>query len=583
MKARDDQKNRRLLATMTNEPFQPVRLYYAIPDESFVIERLRRLGCVAEASHERCWQWLYHAEAGALRFAGGEYGDVPKERRPIVLGRIRFPKHGRMTFETNSIERAIVGARFFAPRFGPEVVAMRCRMVNRWFAADEGDPHELMGVLDRDVTVIDPREAEAELIRDLAGARSPEDAQRAMAERMKRRLESGEDVPAVEDFPLAPEEETPEFERLATALEFRLMRALEHWNGNTHLTLSAIIERTVRAGERRCKHGEAAAMNLDPGSPRQLGEEGLLVLWRDGCEPGQREGFACVLSMCPHPGCACEDVYVDGFVIDGRARAISWQEDRLCVSWPAGADSAQATPTAKLVAIVDPESGETRAHPDLPEATDPALLSWLVSEMDGELLDLLHRFRARAKGYPPERPMPTIEIDACQAGPVYEYEELFDGARSDEYVLAGCRYWTLMFFCLDPDCLCHLVRVGFAAEESEDGDTVGSVLVKLRGGVGFKVQEIVAECGAPEHLVRELWARFVRRHDVLSFLWGREARARQVGATLWREAAEEKRGASMPAAVSSQPVRVTPKPGRNDPCPCGSGRKYKKCCIDKRP
>jgi len=24
-------------------------------------------------------------------------------------------------------------------------------------------------------------------------------------------------------------------------------------------------------------------------------------------------------------------------------------------------------------------------------------------------------------------------------------------------------------------------------------------------------------------------------------------------------------------------------PGRNDPCPCGSGKKYKKCCIDKEP
>jgi hypothetical protein len=22
-------------------------------------------------------------------------------------------------------------------------------------------------------------------------------------------------------------------------------------------------------------------------------------------------------------------------------------------------------------------------------------------------------------------------------------------------------------------------------------------------------------------------------------------------------------------------------PGRNDPCPCGSGRKYKQCCLDK--
>jgi preprotein translocase subunit SecA len=28
-----------------------------------------------------------------------------------------------------------------------------------------------------------------------------------------------------------------------------------------------------------------------------------------------------------------------------------------------------------------------------------------------------------------------------------------------------------------------------------------------------------------------------------------------------------------------QPIRrKTPKIGRNDPCPCGSGKKYKKCC-----
>jgi len=25
-------------------------------------------------------------------------------------------------------------------------------------------------------------------------------------------------------------------------------------------------------------------------------------------------------------------------------------------------------------------------------------------------------------------------------------------------------------------------------------------------------------------------------------------------------------------------VRGTAKIGRNDPCPCGSGKKYKKCC-----
>lgn len=30
-----------------------------------------------------------------------------------------------------------------------------------------------------------------------------------------------------------------------------------------------------------------------------------------------------------------------------------------------------------------------------------------------------------------------------------------------------------------------------------------------------------------------------------------------------------------------QVVNTTPKIGRNDPCPCGSGKKYKKCCLAK--
>lgn len=28
-----------------------------------------------------------------------------------------------------------------------------------------------------------------------------------------------------------------------------------------------------------------------------------------------------------------------------------------------------------------------------------------------------------------------------------------------------------------------------------------------------------------------------------------------------------------------QVVRSGPKVGRNEPCPCGSGKKYKKCCL----
>ena len=33
------------------------------------------------------------------------------------------------------------------------------------------------------------------------------------------------------------------------------------------------------------------------------------------------------------------------------------------------------------------------------------------------------------------------------------------------------------------------------------------------------------------------------------------------------------------ASISTPWVRATPKIGMNDPCPCGSGKKYKKCCY----
>ena len=41
---------------------------------------------------------------------------------------------------------------------------------------------------------------------------------------------------------------------------------------------------------------------------------------------------------------------------------------------------------------------------------------------------------------------------------------------------------------------------------------------------------------------------------------------------------------SSESVVKKQPVRNAGKKiGPNDPCPCGSGKKYKKCCRDKQP
>ncbi len=45
--------------------------------------------------------------------------------------------------------------------------------------------------------------------------------------------------------------------------------------------------------------------------------------------------------------------------------------------------------------------------------------------------------------------------------------------------------------------------------------------------------------------------------------------------------ADERRGGGNGAEAQAKPVRRNePKVGRNDPCPCGSGKKYKKCHGD---
>ena len=48
-----------------------------------------------------------------------------------------------------------------------------------------------------------------------------------------------------------------------------------------------------------------------------------------------------------------------------------------------------------------------------------------------------------------------------------------------------------------------------------------------------------------------------------------------------RVAKETGTGAANNAQVKKQPVRKAKKAGPNDPCPCGSGLKYKKCCMQK--
>jgi uncharacterized protein len=70
-----------------------------------------------------------------------------------------------------------------------------------------------------------------------------------------------------------------------------------------------------------------------------------------------------------------------------------------------------------------------------------------------------------------------------------------------------------------------------------------------------------------------------KRDEVLRWMIAGAARAYRYFAPDRRAMAEQAQFSSVGPEGDPDPyVRTEPKVGRNDPCPCGSGKKFKKCC-----
>jgi hypothetical protein len=240
-----------LLVTTTGEPYQPVRLKWAVPSKAYCRTRLEKLECVGlDAGTSLLTLWNI-AEAHELKLgtSHGMPGSPPSpiDGRLVILGTFRFPDVKSMVLEVRSIARATEMARMLRPLLGAHAKLVRARVVNRWFAASElvdGLP-ELDKWLDRNVTVIRSEDAADELDAFIARGKTPRERQALWAQWHEARRKV--DVPLVEDFPCHPEDENEQMGDLANTLSFRFVRAARHWAGEK-VTLTEVIEETVRKG-----------------------------------------------------------------------------------------------------------------------------------------------------------------------------------------------------------------------------------------------------------------------------------------------------------------------------------------------
>ena len=211
-----DNAERQLLATVTGELCQPVRIYYDVPDKNAVNKKFRALKCVQSDPARRRWVWLFDGEAKGLAFEKS-YRDIPTKFRPVVIGSFHFRPPSEMHLDLRSIERAIHALPFFHRHLGRKTAeATEFSIVNRLLSAAE-QPLDCDRLF-RDEVRVDSEELLDQVKDDpLAALQLLEDEMnKPEPEVVRRRLNFYSD--GIDSF--------------RTALKIRQSIAIEHWNGN---------------------------------------------------------------------------------------------------------------------------------------------------------------------------------------------------------------------------------------------------------------------------------------------------------------------------------------------------------------
>jgi preprotein translocase subunit SecA len=99
------------------------------------------------------------------------------------------------------------------------------------------------------------------------------------------------------------------------------------------------------------------------------------------------------------------------------------------------------------------------------------------------------------------------------------------------------------------------------------------------GSIGERVTDLIFRMESfNEDFIRSTWVDARTRHDD-----AQEAgqSARMAADTQANRAASGSEGTGGDEPERPQPIRKENTIGRNSPCPCGSGKKYKSCCMRK--
>jgi hypothetical protein len=223
-----------ILATVTGENFQPVRLHYRVSDQESLLRAFRKLRCLDQDPPRRRWVWLYDHEAKKLRFKQS-YAQLPPHLRPVVLGSFFLPAKDRMHLDLRSCERAVLAVPFFDKHLPRKAVRVtEAEVVNKLFPATGNMALTPDSIFDRQPsTFLDPEGAMRRMAEMVSNISDPQEKLRIALEEMQSGAKRP--LPEIERFPVHYHQDG--IHGFELALRLRQIVALQHWLGHAEFSL----------------------------------------------------------------------------------------------------------------------------------------------------------------------------------------------------------------------------------------------------------------------------------------------------------------------------------------------------------
>lgn len=286
----------------------------------------------------------------------------------------------------------------------------------------------------------------------------------------------------------------------------------------------------------------------------------------DGAED-RTLGLAAVASFCRNPGCACMDVDLKVFRLDEHDDDAAFRDGELVTRRPIDRPIQRQGRLCKL------EVGSGRlfaADPATPEGLQPlddtadAFFKRCLG--GGPLSTLLVSAFREGRGWGRHDRYRTADWSKVDPGAMVHWDEAFDDEpptfiEADSVLVSDA-------YCVDAKCDCTEAVLACAAERGGGGSA--HVRLDLRTG-----DHHLTDVHGMDPMKVGAWVDIhVKRIGGLEAMRRRDRRMKEEVGTFLKRQWERKAVVPLPEAS----VRSGPKVGRNDPCPCGSGKKYKKCC-----